>query len=260
MTEQRLGLALSGGGARGFAHIGVLKVLERERIPIAAVTGTSAGSFVGAALAAGLSAADIETAAADIVWSRVLRPSFSAKALLSTKWIGDRLSAVIPPPGLIEEFPIPFAAVAFDVAAGEEFVFRSGRASEAVRASCAVPGLFAPLRQNDGRILVDGGVTSPLPVKQLDRSHTSAVIAVDLVSCGSKFGRIPSTGVGVIFRSALKMIEELSRSCHHLADVVIEPQIAHIRHDEIGRMKELIELGEAAAEKEIAAIRRLTTV
>ncbi len=255
MTRKKVGLALSGGGARGFSHVGVLKVLAEHEIPIDFVAGTSAGSIVGAALASGMSIDEIVAMAANVGWTDVGRPSFSAMGLLSNAPLGRYLAKHFPAKRF-EDLKIPFAAVACDPMSGDEVVLRdSGDLIYAVRSSCAVPGIFVPPTGRDGRILVDGGATKPLPCDIVREMGADIVIAVDLLACGSTFRSKPRTALGVAIMSALTLVRMASMFQHIHADVVIAPEIAHLRPDEIGKRDEFIELGEAAARDSIESIR-----
>ena len=162
------------------------------------------------------------------------------------------------PVSTFEEMPIPFAAVACDFATGDEVVFKDkGDLAFAIRASCAVPGVFAPLRQPDGRLLVDGGVISPTPVEALWGLGADVVIAVDLVACGATFRAEPRSALGMVFQSAMMLLRTASINQHYRADLVIVPQIAHLRPDQINKRDEFVALGQAAALESIASIRRL---
>jgi NTE family protein len=254
MTRKRIGLALSGGGARGFAHLGVLKVLAANDIPVDVIAGTSAGAFVGGAFAAGMPVEMIIKIGRTVRWLNIAGFSYSPKGLLTNapmeRFIIERF-----PVHSFEELPIPFAAVACDLASGSEVVFReAGDLATAIRASCAIPGVFVPVNDGTGRILVDGGVVSPMPTRAVKKLGAEAVIAVDLLSCGSNFRGTPSTLVGTLIQAAMMVVRTASMNQHYRADVVIEPQIAHIRPDEIKRMDELIELGEAAAMEKLELI------
>lgn len=243
----KIGLALSGGGARGFAHIGVLKALVENGVPIDMVAGTSAGSFVGGAFASGLSPDEIIDIGRAVTWFGVAGFSYSPRGLLSNAAMTGFIEKYFPLTRF-EELPIPFAAVACDLESGDEVVFRdNGDLSLAIRASCAIPGVFVPVIDETGRSLVDGGVTSPMPTRAVRKLGAEKVIAVDLLTCGSAYGGVPSTLIGTFVQSAIMMIRTASRNQHYRADIVIEPQIAHIRPDEIGKRDELIELGEKAA-------------
>lgn len=254
MAQKKIGLALSGGGARGFAHIGVLKVLADSGVTVDLVAGTSAGSIIGAAVAAGMSANEIEAMSARIGWLDLIRPSMRFTGLLSNAPLG-RFVAKNFPASRFEELEIPFSAVAFDLAASSAAVLSGiGDLAEAIRASCAVPGIFAPVRHTDGRLLVDGGVVSPMPVSTARAMGAEAVIAVDLLSCGSAFANEPTTGPGILLRSALSTIRTVSITEQAGADVCIEPPIAHLRPDQIKHREEFIELGEKAAREKLNEI------
>lgn len=253
----KIGLALSGGGARGFAHIGVLKALVENGVPIDMIAGTSAGSFVGGAFASGLSPDEIIDIGRSISWFGVAGFSYSPRGLLSNAAMAGFIETHFPVTRF-EDLAIPFAAVACDLESGSEVVFRdNGDLATAIRASCAIPGVFVPVIDENGRSLVDGGVTSPMPTRAVKKLGADKVIAVDLLTCGSAYGGVPSTLIGTFVQSAIMMIRTASKNQHYRADIVIEPQIAHIRPDEIGKRDELIELGYEAASEKIQEIKKL---
>ena len=254
MERKKIGIALSGGAARGFAHIGVLKVLAENRIPIDCIAGTSAGSIAGASLACGLSADEIMRIGGQMSWFRMTGFSYSAKGLLSNAPMGEFLRKNLPF-HRIEDLPMPFAAVACDLETGAEVVFKEeGDLIKAIRASCAVPGVFAPV-EHEGRLLIDGGVTSLVPTKAVRALGADIVIAVDVNACGASYWGTPSTFLGVFFQSAMLLLRTAGKSQHYRADVVIVPQIAHLRPDEIGKMSEFVKAGEEAAREKIDEIK-----
>src|ERR1035437_4296858 len=256
MKRKKIGLALSGGGARGFSHIGVLRVLAENKIPIDMIAGTSAGSIAGAAFAAGMSTAEIDAMCSRVGWLNMTRPSLSPLGLLSNAPMGDFIKREFPTTRF-EDLKIPFSAVAYDFEKGEEVVLNSGDLVSAIRASCAVPGVFAPIKDKAGRLLVDGGVVSPMPIDAGREMGAEIVIAVDLIACGATFRVRPRTALGMMFQAALALIRAASRNQHYHADIVIEPQIAHLRPDEIKKRAEFIRLGEEAAKLQIDAIKEL---
>ena len=257
MTRKKIGLALSGGGARGFAHIGVLKALVEHDIPIDLIAGTSAGSIVGGAFAAGMSIDEITGMASRVRWGNIIRPSLSTLGLLSNAPMGRFISREFPV-CRFEEMPVPFAAVACDCATGNEMVFKDdGDLVFAIRASCAIPGVFAPVRHPDGRLLVDGGVVSPTPTEAVRGLGADIVIAVDLMACGATFRTNPRSAIGMLFQSAMMLLRTASINQHYRADVVIIPQIGHLRPDQINKRDEFIALGEAAVTDSIETIRAL---
>ena len=257
MTLKKIGLALSGGGARGFAHIGVLKALAAHSIPIDLVAGTSAGSFVGGAFAAGMSAEEIVEIGKKITWFGMAGFSYSPRGILSNAAMGTFIEKNFPV-NRFEDLKIPFAAVACDLETGDAVILRdSGDLAFAIRASCAIPGVFVPLIDEQGRSLIDGGAATPMPTKAVRKLGADIVIAVDLLTCGSSFAAKPSTLIGTLFQSAMLMIRTASKNQHYRADIVIEPRIGHIRPDEIAKRDELIELGERAAIEKMDAIKAL---
>jgi NTE family protein len=256
MARKTIGLALSGGGARGFSHVGVLKALSAHGIFPDMIAGTSAGAAVGVFAAAGMSADEIEELSAGITWATAVRPVVSPMGIFSNRPLGSFIKKHLQT-NHIRDLKLPFSAIAYDVVKGEEAVITEGDISEAVRASCAVPGIFTPVRTKDGRMLVDGAVTSGLPVDQVRAMGADIVIAVDLISCGVSFRTEPRTALGVMIRSALTLIRTSVHEQRQRADIVIDPQIAHIRPDQMNRKSELLELGEAAAVEKIAEIKTM---
>ena len=254
MERKKIGLALSGGGARGFAHIGVLKVFAEHNFKFDMIAGTSAGAIIGGCLAAGMTPLEIETMASKVGYTNMMRPSFSPKGVLSSVPMGNFLRRELPV-NRFENLAIPFAAVAFDIRSGREiFLKDKGDLINAIRASCAVPGIFVPVADGE-RMLVDGGVTSVLPVDAVRSLGAEIVISIDVLACGSTFTSIPKTAVGIMIRSAIALIRLASNDQKHRSDFTIEPQIAHLRPDQIRKREEFIQLGEAAALESIAQIR-----
>lgn len=257
MTSKKIGLALSGGGARGFAHVGVLKVLAEHNVKFDMIAGTSAGSIIGGALAAGMSVDEIVEMSGKVGYTNMMRPSLSFRGVLSNAPMGRFIERHFPV-ARFEDMPIPFSAIAFDLANSEKVVLsNSGDLVIAIRASCAVPGVFTPVRDERGHLLVDGGVISPMPADIVRNMGADVVIAVDLLACGSVFPNKPRTAVGIMFQSTLALLRTVTKSEHHFADIVIEPQIAHLRQDQIGKRDEFIELGKKAARESITEIKKL---
>ncbi len=257
MTRKKVGLALSGGGARGFAHVGVLKVLIENDIPIDMIAGTSAGSIVGGAFAAGMSIDEILAMAAKVGYANMMLPSVAMGGMFTNAPMGRFLQAHLPTTRF-EDLKLPFASVAYELASSEIVIGKeSGDLITAICASCAVPGVFAPVRDEKGRLLVDGGVVSPLPVETVRSLGADVVIAVDLMACGASFRQDPRTSVGIMIRSALTLLKIAAAHEAEDADVVIEPAIAHLRPDQIGKRDEFIELGEEAARTRIDEIKKM---
>jgi NTE family protein len=189
MSRKRVGLALGGGGARGMAHVGVIRVLEREGIPIDCIAGTSAGSLVGASYAAGIRDQRLLEMAlhlrwrdiARLVWPRQGFVSFERMESFLVRTVGDRTFA---------DLEMPYAAIAADLATGEQVVLKEGRLAPAVRASCSVPGLVTPVEVN-GRLLVDGGIVNNVPISVVRDLGADVVIAVGLGAPPGRFPRGP---------------------------------------------------------------------
>ncbi|MEP6848629.1 MAG: patatin-like phospholipase family protein [Acidobacteriota bacterium] len=242
MTGKKIALVLSGGAARGFSHIGAVRVLLEHKIPIDLIVGTSAGSFVGAAMASGLTGDEIVKLGEKIGWSNMVRPAFSVKALLSSSPIGRFVTQNIPCRN-IEDTEIPFAAVAYDLIERNVVIAKEGNLASAVQASCAVPGLFTPVFEN-GRVLVDGGVIAPLPTDIAREMGADVVIGVDLLAAGATFHKRPWTAAGIMIQSGMRLLRTASDSQNTKPDITIVPQIAHLRPDQISRRDEFVRLGE----------------
>lgn len=256
MNRKKIGLALSGGAARGFAHLGVLKALTEHNIPIDCISGTSAGSIAGSAFAGGLSIGEIAELGRKMSWFRMSGFSYSAKGLLSNSSMGEFLRRNYTVQRF-EDLKIPFAAVACDLETGEEVILQErGDLIEAVRASCAIPGVFVPVNI-DGRMLIDGGVVSNVPTKAVKKLGAEIIIAVDVLAAGATYWGSPSTLIGVVFQSTMMLLRAASKAHHYRADIVIIPKIAHLRPDEIGKMDEFIKAGEEAALEKIDEIKQL---
>lgn len=256
MTRKKLGIALSGGAARGFAHLGVLKVLAEHNIPIDFISGTSAGSIAGASFACGLSVEEIIALGKKMSWFRMAGFSYSAKGLLSNASMGAFFRKNLPF-DKFEDLPIPFAAVTTDLETGEAVVLKEkGDLIAAIQASCAIPGIFTPI-EIDGKRLFDGGVVANVPTKAVRKLGAEIVIAVDVLASGASYWGTPSTLLGIFFQSTMMLLRAASKAHHYRADVVIIPQISHLRPDEIGKMDEFVKAGEEAALEKIDEIKKL---
>lgn len=248
----RVALVLSGGAARGFAHIGVLRVLEREGLKPDLVVGASVGAIVGALYASGLPVAEIEAVAARLGWSTLFDID-PVRALLGGIPLGlargERLEAFLREPlrTPMQSFPIRFAAVTTDLSTGETVVLNHGDAARALRASSAVPGLYEPVDVG-GRRLVDGQVVAPMPVAAARRLGAQLVIAVDVVYPPEQSS--VSNAISVLFQTMListwrHLLNERSQ-----ADVVVSPAIAPTSSQYgLSDRDWLIKAGEMAAEK-----------
>ena len=284
----RIGLALSGGAALGFAHIGVLKVLEREGIPVVAISGNSMGAMVGGVHAAGYSAAEIESLVLKQDWNLL----FSSGVPFGARYLPERQQAqryvlqlrhknLFPslPSGLVplqnvefllmrllsnieyntgydfDSLPIRYRAVSVDLKSAGLQVMGKGRLEQAIRASIAIPGVFAPEKLGDME-LVDGGVQQYLPVDPLD----SMGLNLDLKIAVLTMKHNPETGVSLIDIASRSMDlvspDDLRRQ-KGLADVLIEPNVDPFTHSDFAKAAGLIAAGESAAEAALPRIREL---
>jgi NTE family protein len=253
----RLGLALSGGAARGMAHVGVLKVFQQHRIKVDFVAGTSAGALVGGAFAAGMPVSEIEEISRRLRWGDVGRVTLSRLGVQSNARIEEYIRARFPV-SRFEELSTPFAAVATDLHTGAAVIMRDrGDIAFAIRASCAVPGWYVPVVDEEGRQLVDGGLVANIPTAAVRALGAEVVVAVDVNSEGAKFMGPPTSVIGVLFQSILLVQRTAAVHQRHSADVVISPRVGHIRWDEMTRADELITAGEEAALALVPTIKEL---
>jgi NTE family protein len=248
-----IGIALGGGFARGIAHIGVLKVLEAESIPVRFVAGTSVGALIGAAYCSGVTPAELEELASRVRFRDLARWTLSrygfATNMRMTSFLNKTLKVKT-----FEELRTPLAVTATDFASGEGVVFRSGPLVDPVRASCAYPGVFLPVTVN-GRLLVDGMLAHSLPCQPVRDMGADCVIAVNLKSTWSTTDgpRHIFDVIGQCFSIAQDMNCAHSRAS---ADLVIEPDVTGYRYDDFEHSAELVAIGETATRAAISEIRQ----
>lgn len=256
MTIDRptVGVALSGGAARGIAHVGVLRALMEKKIPIDFIAGTSAGSLVGGAFAAGMSLDQIEQLGRDMRWRKVGRMTISRWGLQSNVRLEKFLRARLPITRF-EDLPVPFAAVATDLKTGSAVVLRDrGDVPFAIRASCTIPGLYVPVTDEQGRQLVDGGLVAVIPAAVARAFGADIVIAVDVNAAGATFFGSSGSMIGVWLQSMMVIQKAVSDHHHSLCDVVIKPKVGHIRWDQMRRAEELIAAGYEAGLESVPEI------
>jgi NTE family protein len=251
-----IGLALSGGAARGIAHVGVLRALSENGIRIDCVAGTSAGSIVGGAWATGMPVDEIEDLGRKLRWRDIGRVTMSRRGIQSNERLEQYLRARLPI-AKFEDLAIPFAAVATELKTGAAVIMRDqGDVPFAIRASCAIPGWYVPVTDEQGRELVDGGLVAVIPSSVTRSLGADIVIAVDVNGDGASF--IASTSViGVLLQSMMVVQKTASHRQLELSDIVVRPKVGHIRWDEMGRADELIEAGYKAGLESVDAIRAL---
>ena len=249
----KVGLVLGGGAARGFAHVGVIRVLEREKIPIDLIVGTSIGSLVGAIYADKKNGSELEGAALGLEERDVFDYSFISPTQGFVR--GERLEDFVLKKFSareIEQLKLPFAAVATDIENGEVVVLQSGSIARAVHASSAIPGVFIPVRYQ-GRLLVDGGVLDSVPVDVARKMGAEVVIAVDLGE-GRQAAQVKNI-FDTIVQSLYLMGLETTEARLRQADVVIRPKLSNIGLIDFSRKKEIVALGIEAAEQALPSIR-----
>jgi NTE family protein len=245
--KRRVGLALSGGGARGFAHLGVVEVLQKAGIRLHAIAGTSAGSLVGALVAGNVPLDRVRKAMLEVSWTKLARPVLPGqRGLLSLEPLGKLLNELLEDKRLFSDLAIPFACVATDVDRDEAVLLQTGELATAVRASCTVPGVFVPV-EREGRMLIDGGVTINLPVQALLDMGCDYVIAVDVLPPRETPAR-PSSLAEVLLVSFYALVRAASRESR-LADVVVTPDIRRFGFVDFERRDELVGRGRQATEQ-----------
>ncbi len=289
MRKLRFGLALGGGGARGLAHIGVLKVLEDEGISIDVIAGTSSGALIGALYACGYNASSIEKKSLEFLesseykrarleflkdeigeegskpikkivsyvkWKLIYNLSLVKTALVSEKRIKTIVNSILPNKN-IEDLKIPFACVSTDLISNGEIWFTRGPLREAVRASITIPGLFPPLKW-EGRRLVDGGAVNLVPVDGALRLGADLVVGVDV------HGSFPrssyqemKTGLDVILRTSYISGLFLNELRLKKADLVIKPDVDNIHWVNFKKLDYCIKKGEESTRAKLREIYKL---
>jgi NTE family protein len=248
----KIALALGGGAARGFAHIGVIKALEAHGIVPDIVVGTSAGSLVGALYASGYGGFDLQRAALQLDDTVVADWSLPDRGFIKGEALQNFVNSAVQNRPL-EKLNKPFATVATDLQSGEPVVFRSGNTGMAVRASSSVPGVFQPVAIN-GRDYVDGGLVSPVPVRAARGMGAELVIAV-YISNNPRFGKTRDS-VDVMLQTFAIMGQSIAG--HELAgaDIVIRPDTGAMRGTDFDNRHLAIIEGEKAGLAAIAAIKQ----
>lgn len=247
-------LALGGGFARGFAHLGVLQVLEQNQIPIAAIAGTSVGSILGAAYASGAPLARIIATCRTLRFRDIARWRVSRLGLASNHRLGDLIERVFES-RRFEDLHIPMAVVATDLATGEPVIFTQGNLVDPIRASCAFPGLFEPVEIGT-RCLADGGLVAPVPSQAARQFGAGCVLAI---SVGLQDGHrgAPSNIFQVVSRAVSAAQKHQLEVWERHADLVLRPDVQSLAWDDFDRAGEAIEAGAAAARNALPRIQKL---
>ncbi|HNM01731.1 MAG TPA: patatin-like phospholipase family protein [Leptospiraceae bacterium] len=264
ITGMRIGLSLGGGAAFGLAQIGVLKVIEQEKIPVDIVSGTSIGSLIGALWANGLSASDMEkmTEEFDSLFKMMKLMDFSIfpkKGLVSGKNVRKFLSGFLGEQ-TFAELKRELRVVSCNINRREEIVISEGNVVEAVMASTAIPGLFNPIQKEDGRVLVDGGVVNPLPVSVLAKEGIQRIIAVNAMPSPddvTKSNQQNQNLMDIFINSFYSLQYSLCKYAIQGSDVYISPILENSSWYEFYRAKDFIELGEKMGSEKISELKKL---
>jgi NTE family protein len=249
--QPTLGLALGGGAARGFAHIGVIQVLEEQGIKVDLVAGTSAGSLVAALYAAGMSGNQMQALAEGMDEGAITDWSFPGRGLIRGEALA-RYVRVKTGGRLIEQMKLPLGIVATDLADGKPVLFRSGDTGLAVRASSAVPAVFQPVLIG-GREYVDGGLVAPVPVRFAREMGAELVIAVDISSPPA--GKAPSDAMRMLLQTFAIMGRSINQFELRDADVVLRPKLLGVGSADFGARRQAVLAGREAALAALALLR-----
>lgn len=249
----RIAVVLGAGASRGFAHIGVLKVLEANRVPVHMIVGTSAGSFVGGLSAYGLTAFEIQKIALSLEKGDIVDLMFPDNGFIGGEKLEEFVNTTVKNTP-IEKFRLPFYAIAANIQTGQEAVFLKGNAGKAVRASCSVPGVFRPVTIADS-MYVDGGTVSPIAVDAAKRYGADIVIAVDISA--DRDTRLPEGTIDTILQAVNIMHAKLSIKQLGSADVVIRPKVGYIGASDFEKRHEAILEGERAATEVLPEIQKI---
>ena len=250
----KLGLALSGGGPRGFAHIGVLKAFEEEGIKFDCVAGTSVGSLIGAMYCADVTCEEMIEVAKQIkqkeLLGRLVIHSDSANiARIANRLLADKT---------FKQLSVPFSAVAVDISDGQEVVLNKGSVAKAVSASCAVPALFKPVEIDD-MVLVDGGLLNNMPADVCRSMGAEMVISVDLNhnrGSGTKSKKLKDT---LVATWNITTKSTMYKGIHN-SDLVIEPELGEYKNTSLKHIDEMVAEGYRAAKEKMAEIKELLQI
>lgn len=244
---RKLGVAFGGGAARGFAHLGVIRVLEEAGVRPDFVAGTSVGSIIGALYAGGLTCDAIVGSVRALDWGDMVQPVFPRRGLVRADKLETRLIELLGE-RQVEDLETPFAAVTVDLAAGRQHVIDNGPLEKAVRASCSIPGIFEPVMRND-QVLVDGGVLNDVPIDVCQAMGAEVVLAVDLNS-DIAIGDAPEDIFAVIVATLNVMMKNCRKEPEGGPDVIlVRPDLGGFSYHDLKRIDEMIQRGEGATRK-----------
>jgi NTE family protein len=251
----KIALVLGAGASKGFAHIGVIKILESNKVPIHMIVGTSVGSVVGSLYAYGFDAFQLQKLSFSIekgdIVDLILPENGFIKGEKLEEWVNKTLKNTP-----IEKLKIPFYAVAADIQSGQEVAFGRGSTGMAVRASCSIPGVFRPVKIGE-KMYVDGGVVSPVAVDVAKRFGADVVIAVDISAEVER--PFPDNIIETILQSFNIMYSKLASIQLAKADVVIKPKVGHIGAADFSKRHEAVMEGEKAALEALPQVMKIIT-
>lgn len=271
LEKKKIGLALGGGGARGFAHIGVLKILEKYKIPIDFISGTSIGALIGALYSAEPNAKKLEKECLETDWKKLFDYTISREGLIRgekiEKFLEEKLDNL-----QFSHLKIPLFVTSFDIENKQEIIFNKGEVAKAVRASISIPGIFVPV-ENNGKILVDGGITDLIPTEILKKEGANIIIAVNVDSVREKkptlkeeaFSKIATRKIpgmiSLVSKSLQVMEAEASKAelNSDKADLVINLNLENVSTFDFSSLKKTIRKGELETNKSIKQLKSLTT-
>lgn len=249
----RIALVLGVGASKGFAHIGVLKILETNHIPIHMIIGTSAGSFVGSLYAYGYNAFQLQKMSLSIEKADIVDLTIPENGFIKGEKIEEYINRMVNNTP-IEKMRTPFFAVATDLLNGQDVVFGKGNTGTAVRASCSIPGIFRPVSIGS-RLYADGGIVSPVAVDAARRMGADIVIAVDISSDIDTSQ--PQNTIETILKAINIMYSKISNQQLSRADVVIRPRVSFIGSADFDKRHEAILEGEKAAIEALPRIKEI---
>ncbi len=250
--NRKVALVLSGGAARGLSHLGVVKVLKEEGYKIDFIIGTSIGSLIGGVLAADLDIQRCIEISRGFTWKDFIDLTYKGLGLFPGKKLRQTIDEII---GDIKfsDLKIPLIVTATDLELGELVLIRSGSVAEAVRASCAIPGIFSPLEIN-GQLLFDGGVLENLPVNIAKQEGADTTVAVDVGYSFKK--KRPQNIIEVIYKAFLLKGDALTEFHREQADILISPELPDVDQMDFNKAGECIQWGEEAARSAIPQLNK----
>jgi NTE family protein len=251
----KIALVLGAGSSKGFAHIGVLKILESNKIPIHMIVGTSVGSAVGCLYAYGYNAFELQKMSFSIEKGDVVDLTIPDNGFIKGEKLEEFINKTLKNTPM-EKLKIPFYAVATEIKSGQEVILGKGNTGQAVRASCSIPGVFRPVKIGD-KVYVDGGVVSPVAVDAAKRFGADIVIAVDISTEVER--TLPENTIETILQSLNVMYSKLASLQLCNADVVIKPKVGHIGSSDFSKRHEAILEGEKAALEALPRIMEILT-